>query len=160
MEDEPNANELVSSDWTITMVCRQEGLAILMFSSHLPLLLLVQAEPEAEAMADPMMSSSFNSPSNSLYSYRTLPPPTMMQMATESPSNGGYSNSGGGTRYTTKRPIYIPEKATTLRSPIYYPESPALPQYYPGPLSSSSERQGRNSPRNSRNHRNVETFTT
>ena len=108
-----------------------EGMVILMFASRLPLL-LAKAEPEAEAMADPMM---FGSPSNSLYSYRTLPPPTMMQMATES-----YSDTRTG--YTTARSLYnIPEKAeTTIRSPIYYPESPALPQYYPGPLSSGSER--------------------
>ena len=98
--------------------------------------LLVEAEPEAEPDAEPMMSS-FNSPSNSLYTYRTLPPPTMMQMASESPSS--FSNSDN-TRYTTARPLFIPNKATTLQSPIYYPESPALPQYYPGPLTSGSER--------------------
>ena len=125
------------------MVCRPKGMVILMFASGLPLLSVkAEPEPEAEAMADPMMSS-FNSPSNSLYSYRTLPPPTMMQMATESPSS---SYSDTRTRYTTPRPLYIPEKAeTTLRSPIYYPESPALPQYYPGPLSSGSERYERTS---------------
>ena len=111
-----------------------------MFASGLPLLSVkAEPEPEAEAMADPMMSP-FNSPSNSLYSYRTLPPPTMMQMAGGSPSSS-YSNSDTRTRYTTPSPLYIPEKAeTTIRSPIYYPESPALPQYYPGPLTSGSER--------------------
>merc|ERR1719391_1943000 len=88
------------------------------------------------------MTSSFISlASNSLYSYRTLPPPTLqMQMATESPSISDSFSNSGGTGYTTVRPLFIPEKATTPRSPIYYPESPALPQYYPGPLSSSSER--------------------
>ena len=131
-------HELIFSDRTFRMVCRPEGMVILMFALGLPLLSVkAEPEPEAEAMADPMM---FNSPSNSLYSYRTLPPPTMMQMAAESPSSS-YSNSDTRNRYTTPSPIYMPEKAeTTLRSPIYYPESPALPQYYPGPLSSGSER--------------------
>ena len=111
-----------------------KGVAVLI-TTLLPQL-LVEAEPEAEPDAEPMMSS-FNSPSNSLYTYRTLPPPTMMQMASESPSS--FSNSDN-TRYTTARPLFIPDKATTLQSPIYYPESPALPQYYPGPLTSGSER--------------------
>ena len=99
---------------------------------------VVKGDPEAEAMADPladpMMTSSFNSRSNSIYAYRTLPPPTMMQIDTD----GSYSSMGPS--YTTARPMFLPEKATTLQSPIYYPESPALPQYYPGPLSSGSDR--------------------
>ena len=95
---------------------------------------VVKGDPEAEAMADPMMTSSFNSRSNSIYAYRTLPPPTMMQIDTD----GSYSSMGPS--YTTARPMFLPEKATTLQSPIYYPESPALPQYYPGPVSSGSDR--------------------
>ena len=50
------------------------------------------------------------------------------------------SYSSMGPSYTTARPMFLPEKATTLQSPIYYPESPALPQYYPGPVSSGSDR--------------------
>ena len=93
---------------------------------------VVKGDPEAEAMADPLADPMMTS--NSIYAYRTLPPPTMMQIDTD------VSYSSMGPSYTTARPMFLPEKATTLQSPIYYPESPALPQYYPGPLSSGSDR--------------------